>query len=56
MSIEERAAKEQEEQDRIAEVKRIEELKEKCRRKGLNFEEEEAKYQAKKAAKEAKKR
>ena len=45
---------EQLEQDRIAEEKRIEELKEKCAKKGLSFQEEEAKYQAKLAAKKAK--
>lgn len=54
VSPEEKAAIEQEEQERISEQKRIEELKEKCAKKGLNFEEEEAKYQAKLAAKEAK--
>lgn len=62
VSPEEKAAREQEELERKAEAKRIEELKAKCAKKGLNFEEEEAKYQAKlaeeaakKAAKEAKK-
>lgn len=45
-SPEERAAMEQEEQDRIAEARRLEELQAKCAKKGLNFEEEEAKYQA----------
>ena len=62
ISPEEKAAIEQEEQERKAEAKRIEELKAKCSKKGLKFEEEEAKYQAKlaeeaakKAAKEAKK-
>ena len=54
LSVEEKAAIEQEEQDRIAEEKRIEELKAKCEKKGLNFEEEEAKYQAKLAARKAK--
>lgn len=53
-SIEEKAAMEQEEQEKIAEEKRIEELKAKCARKGLRFEEEEAKYQAKLAGKKAK--
>ena len=53
-SAEEKAAMEQEENDRIAEEKRIEELKAKCARKGMSFEEEEAKYQAKLAAKKAK--
>lgn len=63
VSPEEKAAIEQEEQERKAEAKRIEELKALCAKKGLNFEEEEAKYQAKlaevaakKAAKEAKKK
>ena len=45
---------EQEEQERKAEEKRIEELKEKCAKKGLNFDEEEAKYQAKLAEAKAK--
>ena len=53
-SAEEKAAMEQAEQEKIAEAKRIEELKEKCAKKGLNFEEEEAAYQAKLAAKKAK--
>lgn len=55
VSPEEKAALEEAEQDRIAEEKRIEELKGKCARKGLSFEEEEAKYQAKlqKAAEKA---
>ena len=56
VSPEELERREQEEQDRIAEEKRIQELKEKCAKKGLNFEEEEAKYQAKLAAKKNKKR
>ena len=54
ISPEEKAAIEQEENDRIAEKKRIEELKAKCEKKGLNYEEEEAKYQAKLAAAKAK--
>lgn len=54
LSAEEKAEQEQAEQDRIAEEKRIEELKAKCARKGLSFEEEEAKYQAKLAEKKAK--
>ena len=37
-----------------AEEKRLEELKAKCEKKGLNFAEEEAKYQAKLAEKKAK--
>lgn len=53
-SPEEKAAMEQEEQERISEAKRIEELKSRCAKKGLNFEEEEAKYQAKLAAQRAK--
>lgn len=47
ISPEEKQAMEQEEQERKAEEKRIEELKEKCAKKGLDFDEEEAKYQAK---------
>lgn len=54
ISPEELAAREQAEQDRIAEENRIAELKAKCARKGLNFDEEEAKYQAKLAAKKKK--
>lgn len=54
ISSEEKAALELAEQERIAEEKRIEELKEKCARKGLNFADEEAKYQAKLAAAKAK--
>lgn len=54
MAPDEKAAIEQAEQDRQAEEKRIEELKAKCAKKGLKFEEEEAKYQAKLAAKKAK--
>ena len=46
----------QEELDRIAEEKRVQELKDKCVKKGLNFEEEEAKYQAKLATKKNKKK
>ena len=52
----------EEENDRIAEENRIRELKAKCERKGLSFEDEEAKYQkklsdarAKEEAKRAKK-
>lgn len=53
ISPDERAQIEQEKLDREAEEKRIEELKVKCQKKGLNFNEEEAKYQtAKKAAEE----
>ena len=54
VSPEEKAAIEQAEQERISEVKRIEELKAKCAKQGLNFEEEEAKYQAKLAEQKAK--
>ena len=54
ISPEEKQAMEQEEQERKAEEKRIEELKEKCAKKGLNFDEEEAKYQAKLAEAKAK--
>lgn len=53
-SIEEKAAMEQAENDRIAEENRIRELKAKCEKKGLDFATEEAKYQAKLAAKKAK--
>lgn len=54
VSPEEKAAAEQIENDRIAEENRIAELKAKCEKKGLNFEEEEAKYQAKLAEAKAK--
>lgn len=54
ISPEEKAAIEQEELDRKAEEKRIEELKAKCEKKGLKFEEEETKYQEKLAAQKAK--
>lgn len=53
-STEEKAAMEQAEQEKIAEAKRIEELKAKCAKKGLRFEDEEAKYQTKLAEKKAK--
>ena len=53
-SPEEKAAMEQAENDRIAEENRIKELKAKCEKRGLKFEEEEAKYQAKLAEKKAK--
>lgn len=53
-SAEEKAAMELAEQEKIAEEKRIEELKAKCAKKGLRFEDEEAKYQAKLAEKKAK--
>lgn len=54
VSPEEKAAMEQEKNDRAAEANRIAELKARCSRKGLNFEEEEAKYQAKLAERKAK--
>ena len=54
ISPEEKQAMEQEEQERKAEEKRIEELREKCAKKGLNFDDEEAKYQAKLAEAKAK--
>ena len=50
----ERLRREQEQAEKEAEAARIEELKAKCAKKGLNFAEEEAKYQAKLAAKRAK--
>lgn len=53
-SAEEKAAMELAEQERISEEKRIEELKAKCAKKGLRFEDEEARYQAKLAEKKAK--
>ncbi len=56
LSMEERAAIEEAEQEKQAETKRIEELKAKCAKKGLDFAAEEAKYQAKLAAKNAKKK
>ena len=42
--------------ERIYEENRIADLREKCAKKGLDFETENAKYLAKKAAKEAKKK
>lgn len=54
ISPEEREAMEQERLERIAEEKRIEELKAKCAKKGLDFDAEEAKYQAKQAEQRAK--
>lgn len=48
---EERLRMEEAEYDRMAEESRIAELKARCERKGLSFEAEEAKYQAKKAGK-----
>ena len=55
-SPEEKAEMERQENERKAEEIRIKELKEKCAKKGLNFEQEETKYQAKLAAKNAKKK
>lgn len=52
---EERLRLEQEQADREADEARKAELKSRCDKKGLNFEEEEAKYQAKLAEKAAKK-
>lgn len=54
VSPEEKARLEQEELDRVAEEKRIAELKALCAKKGLSFEEEEANYQVKLAEKKAK--
>lgn len=50
----ERLRMEQEEAERLEEMARIAELKTYCKKKGLNFEEEERKYQQKLAAKSAK--
>lgn len=55
VSPEERERMEQEELNRAAEEKRIQELKEKCSQKGLDFETEERKYQEKMARKNKKK-
>jgi GPH family glycoside/pentoside/hexuronide:cation symporter len=52
---EERMRREQEEADRQADEERKRELKARCEKKGLNFQEEEAKYQKKQAQKRAKK-
>ena len=48
---EERLRLEQEEAERLSEAARIAELRAKCEKKGISFEEEEAKYQAKLSAK-----
>lgn len=48
----ERARREDEENARLVEEGRITQLKADCEKKGLNFEEEEAKYQAQKAEKD----
>lgn len=50
----ERLRREQEEAERLAEEARLEELRETCKRKGLDFAEEEAKYQKKQEQKRAK--
>lgn len=55
VSPEEKAERELAEQERIAEENRIRELKARCAKKGLSFEEEETKYQTKRAATAAKK-
>lgn len=52
----ERLRREQEEADRLAEEARREELRARCARKGLDFDAEEAKYQAKKELKARKAR
>ena len=52
---EERLRLEEEESERLAEAARIEELKARCEKEGLDFEAEEAKYRQKLAAKQAKK-
>jgi GPH family glycoside/pentoside/hexuronide:cation symporter len=54
VSPEEKARIEQDKLDKIAEEKRVEELKVKCAKSGLSFEAEEAKYQKKLAEKNAK--
>jgi GPH family glycoside/pentoside/hexuronide:cation symporter len=51
ISPEEKTRLEQEELNRVAEEKRTQELKAKCAKKGLAFEEEEARYQARLAKK-----
>lgn len=53
-SVEEKAAMEQAENDRIAEENRVKELRARCAKKGLDYNTEEAKYQAKRAAAKAK--
>lgn len=54
LSLEERAALEEAEQEKQAEENRIAELKTFCEKKGLDFAVEEAKYQARLAEKKAK--
>jgi len=53
-SAEEKAAMEMAEQEKKAEENRIKELKAKCQKRGLDFDAEEAKHQAKLAEKQAK--
>lgn len=53
VSHEEKAALEEAQQEKEAEAKRIEELKARCAKKGLDFADEEARYQAKLAAQKA---
>ncbi len=52
----ERLRMEQREADEKAEIARQEELRQRCKRKGLSFEDEERKYQAKLLAKQEKKK
>ena len=54
MMPEERLRREEAEAERMAEEARVKELQAYCEKKGLSFEEEEAKYQAKLRAKRAK--
>lgn len=49
---EERARLEEEENARLVEAARVDQLRKDCDKKGLNFDEEEAKYQAQKAEKD----
>jgi GPH family glycoside/pentoside/hexuronide:cation symporter len=55
ISPEEKEKVEQEALDRVAEEKRVEELRERCEKKGLDFTVEETKYQKKLLAKASKK-
>ncbi len=52
VSPEEQAAREKEENDRVAEEARIADLKAKCQKKGLDFEKENQKYLEKRAKKQ----
>ncbi len=52
----ERLRLEEEEAERLSELSRKEELRLRCEKRGLSFEEEEAKYQAKRRAKEERKK